>query len=518
MEKQDDKALVWLTALLLLGSGAALMLTASDPELRVQDAIRRGSIGLSILAVGTAVTAQIVLSRQERPAFIGLMFPMLYGLFFGFSTLAWASGARVPISVRLMVGLPSVLSALNVAALGLIAWLVGWIWLPRRLRERKKTRNSLEQALDSLSTKAPRRKNIMYVYALGLVARLGVIATGSFAYITSDLNRAVTSPNPIVGLLARMDVLTIFAILLMLARTIETPDDRKARWLLVGMLMLELGFSLLSGTKMGLFLRLLTLGWGVRILSGKMPWKTISIGLLSIAPIVLFTDAYRKEVRAHNRTVVTASQAASLLIPTGAKVLTSSDGGELKETSLKFVFQRFRGIDGLAIVLQKTPEKVGFVPPSKSLQTIPASLIPRLLWPGKPVYVEGLAFARQYFGQDSKTFNSLSPSVIGDLYRRGGLAIVALGMFVMGRFGRRLTLAALVGSFPHRFVILAPVAIDLLGLENGLVLLPATLLQVFACMLLGIRIATLERKTNQDGNRHPVDSNPVLGLALEPVR
>ncbi len=483
-----------LGIIVLMGLGALLFIRSTGSGGASVGEIRMAAIGLTAVCIAAALIANLAVTAAERPTMLGFSYPALFGLYLGVSSLAWTSQGFVPSSVRSQISQTSVLHALQLAAGGILAWLVGWSWPKRGAGRSTMKRGMLTDMLDRLSGALPSRAVLWKVYMVGIIARLAVIGAGSFAYITSDLNRAVSNPNPILGLLARLDGLTILAILLMLARTIEIPEDRSARVTVAVMVASEVGFALLSGTKMGLFLRMMCLAWGVRVMSGRIPWKIITVSGLLLVPFLMFTTLYRNEVRSSNRTVVTASGAAALLIPTAGKVVTESNFVTARETAASFVMRRFRGIDGVAIVVQKSPNEIAYIPLNQSIGIIPASLVPRIIWSGKPVYVEGLAFARQYFGQDSQSFNSLTPTVIGDLYRRGGVVSVLLGMFTLGLLGRKVSLIALIGQYPRRFVLLAPVAVELLNLEGGVVLLPASLLQIAIGMFVGIRLATTESR------------------------
>jgi hypothetical protein len=155
----------------------------------------------------------------------------------------------------------------------------------------------------------------------------------------------------------------------------------------------------------------------------------------------------------------------------------------------KFIFGRFRGIDGPAMVVQRSPESIPYVPVSSSLLVPIGSFVPRFIWHGKPVYVDGLEFARQYFGQGAESFNSLTPTMLGDLYRRGGLVVVLMGMAALGWLSGFLTSLFSIGLSPQRLAVFAPFAIELLNLEGGFALLPVSLVQLAFVTFIGVRLA-----------------------------
>jgi hypothetical protein len=66
------------------------------------------------------------------------------------------------------------------------------------------------------------------------------------------------------------------------------------------------------------------------------------------------------------------------------------------------------------------------------LAAIPAAIVPRFLWPGKPFPTYGVDFGRQYFGVPDELGVSIAPTWIGDLLLNVPLLLTPLGMGVLG--------------------------------------------------------------------------------------
>jgi hypothetical protein len=76
---------------------------------------------------------------------------------------------------------------------------------------------------------------------------------------------------------------------------------------------------------------------------------------------------------------------------------------------------------------QLVPESIAYLDGS-SIAEIPAALVPRSLWPDKPLGIEFTVSAYLYPG----VYVAVPISLHGELYWNGGWPLVALGLFVMG--------------------------------------------------------------------------------------
>jgi hypothetical protein len=59
-------------------------------------------------------------------------------------------------------------------------------------------------------------------------------------------------------------------------------------------------------------------------------------------------------------------------------------------------------------------------------------LIPRIVWPGKPILAVGYLMSQQYFDLPPDIYTSSNVTPEGDLYRHGGWVPLVAGMFLLG--------------------------------------------------------------------------------------
>jgi hypothetical protein len=94
-------------------------------------------------------------------------------------------------------------------------------------------------------------------------------------------------------------------------------------------------------------------------------------------------------------------------------------------------------IDSVAITIQLTPETIPYRSPAEFASAPVVGLIPRAVWPDKPVLVTGYEFSQDYYGTSSDMYTSAGITPLGDLYRHGGPLTVLVGMLLLG-MGARL--------------------------------------------------------------------------------
>ena len=76
-------------------------------------------------------------------------------------------------------------------------------------------------------------------------------------------------------------------------------------------------------------------------------------------------------------------------------------------------------------------------------------MVPRAVWPGKPILATGYQFSQQYYELSASVYTASAITPIGDLYRHGGWIPVIAGMFLLGCGVRLLDDVLDVRSNPH---------------------------------------------------------------------
>jgi len=100
--------------------------------------------------------------------------------------------------------------------------------------------------------------------------------------------------------------------------------------------------------------------------------------------------------------------------------------------SASFPAERIRTIDSPAIIMQRTPGQIPYASPVRLLVSPVVELIPRILWPGKPILASGYRVSQKYYQLPAQLYTSSDVTSEGDLYRHGGWFPLLLGMLVLG--------------------------------------------------------------------------------------
>ena len=93
---------------------------------------------------------------------------------------------------------------------------------------------------------------------------------------------------------------------------------------------------------------------------------------------------------------------------------------------------RFRNIDSVAAIQYLTPSRYPYLGVQAFGQAAATTLVPRLLWPGKPSYSSGVRFGIQYLGVRAGSQSSTPITHTGDLYLHAGMVGVVAGMAIWG--------------------------------------------------------------------------------------
>ncbi len=153
--------------------------------------------------------------------------------------------------------------------------------------------------------------------------------------------------------------------------------------------------------------------------------------------VVPVTTSYREVVRSGNSTLSPASAVETL-----PSILSDVAGPRMWANSIQAssasLFMRLRHIDSVAIVYQRTPSTVPYRSTLELAMAPAIGLIPRAVWPSKPVLATGYDFGRTYYGQSTTTYSSSAVTPMADLYRHGGWVVLLLGSLLLGSWCRAL--------------------------------------------------------------------------------
>ena len=128
-------------------------------------------------------------------------------------------------------------------------------------------------------------------------------------------------------------------------------------------------------------------------------------------------------------------------------------------SSAQFMLTRISEIGGPSIIMQRTSSQIGFLSPVQLVEGPIVTLVPRALWPGKPILDSGYQFSQEYYNVPTTVYTSSAITPVGDLYRHGGWIPVIVGMFLLGCGVRFLDSVMDASGNPHSvflFLLLFP--------------------------------------------------------------
>ena len=415
---------------------------------------------------------------------LGSWMLLWYCLTFGLATVTWSRPQASPANE---IAVSSVLRALWLVAVGITFWAIGYCVGPghpvRRLAIRGVT------ALSKKRTMAVRSKHTPWViYGIGVIARLfSVLTTGRFG----DLGNAASAYSTATGYQQILSDLSLFCPLAICAAALQLYRERVpgARTTLIILFIVELVFGAAAGGKQSFVIAVLAVAIPMSATRHRLPKALVIGGIIAfMVAIIPFNQEYRASLKVDSRSLST-SQAIEQAPTIIQQALTSQNLFGTIGTSAVYLLQRIQEISGPAIILQRTPAQIPFDSSIQLIETPLTYMVPRALWPGKPILESSYEFSQQYYDIPSTTVSNAAISPIGDLYRHGGWIPVAVGMFIFGCGVRLLDDALNIHANPHAIlliVLLFPNIVrgedDWVGLVAGL---PVTILfWVFATYLI----------------------------------
>jgi hypothetical protein len=380
-----------------------------------------------------------------------------YALAFGLATVTWAQPQT---GIAAEVDVTSVLRALWLLAVGMTVWAAGYLLGPGQpVRRAATTAVGALGRRFSGEVRSPLAPWILY--AIGAAARVVSALTSHRLGYVGDVATSVTSASGYGQLLA---LLGFCAPLAVAAAALQVFRERVpgAAVTLAVLLMAELGFSVASGVKQNFVVAFLAVAIPFGAARKRLPIAAIAASVLVFLLIVVpFSIAYRGLARGSSGTLST-SQAISAAPGVLAQTVTGGALVSALPTSLKYLMTRVRQIDSAAIIIQRTPGQIGYRSPLELIDAPLAGMVPRAVWPSKPILDTGYEFNQQYFGQPSTEYTSTAVTLVGDLYRHGGWIPVLVGMFLLGCGVRLLDLVFDVRSNPHAVLLVLLVFPDVI--------------------------------------------------------
>jgi hypothetical protein len=208
---------------------------------------------------------------------------------------------------------------------------------------------------------------------------------------------------------------------------------RRSIWLLVSLSIVLLGLKLaLTGSKQAVFEPLAEALICYHYLRRRLRlWQMLIVGVPTLVIAFGLVNFYRFV------TVGGEGAVPKNFHDLGSRVSSASDsmaGGAVSNQPSAFeqMMNRQAGVDGLAVVMKYTGDPVPFGL-GKTFITVPLlSLIPRFVWPGKPIYKSTREFEHEYLGMPSAYNGFTSEQMIADFWGNFHIVGVVVGLFLVG--------------------------------------------------------------------------------------
>ncbi len=149
--------------------------------------------------------------------------------------------------------------------------------------------------------------------------------------------------------------------------------------------------------------------------------------------------------------------------------LSAGSDEALSVTEERFLGRQSTVVQTLGIIVHYTPEVYPYWGADRLLK-IPLYVLPRAIWPDKPILSTGYEFNIRYLGGVASNMTSSADTMYGNLYLHAGWMALFLGMFIFGVgsgwFYRRYVVHALtIGDYSALALYLA-IALSVLDIEN----------------------------------------------------
>ena len=405
-----------------------LLVASSASDLVGQGvAITAGAATLTLLGVfGALLTARGPLLEALAAGRLAPWMMLWFAVAFGLGSLYWIGGP--PVSAPAFLDQGQILGAMRVALVGVLALLAGYLTLLARRTSSRARRRSL------FGRWTPRHvvRDGWLLFTVGMAAIVAQAASGAFGYLQSS--SVLTEASPIANLLNLVSDFAFLGLFMLSVAVAERFSSVRVLSLIVAT-SLAMGVFAVSGVKEEVALVGIAVLFGYAAQRGRLPLAGLGIGVLAFVFIVSpFANAYRDSVNITPQARLGPATALGQVLPALGTVLEHLGAQQAPGASIG---ERVARINDVAVVTANTPSKI----PDRSVDELLAApvlgIVPRALWPGKPILSTGHDFAVQYYGVASDIFTAAAITPYGDLWRHGGWLPLIVGMAAFGAVLRR---------------------------------------------------------------------------------
>jgi len=419
---------LFVPSLMLLGSALVLGLLFRD------------SLGLtpfveySLLGVGFCGMAALLVWKWNVSRSYGRLDPFELPTWFTinvfvFMVVAGLSGFRGPHSLyrRLQGDYSSLVLALFYVSLGTLALWLGYRFAPtwRRPGVRATTYSDLVSKDEVIQPVV-----VLWLYAASVGIRLYQIGTGQYSFLQDIGDDGFLAIRQWLFYGAQIWTVVLPAVAL-------AVFGRKAPLLgwttLCLIILIECVFTFIGGTK-GAIIYVMTILVACRLYErGRIPWRLVAV--LGVVFIVVFpiNALYRPLVVSGSVDTHSVADTSANVARLFHETWLTRPLGENVQVFLDVVMSRqSQLIQSISLAAHVTPETIPFRYGRDYFMLPVYILIPRIIWPEKPILSGSVQFSIDYGGAPANTINSTAVTLFGDLYLNFGLPGILGGMFLLG--------------------------------------------------------------------------------------
>jgi hypothetical protein len=494
---------------LLLIAAALLLVAVAGWSTAVSDQLLYGAVALGAFCAGLLALMAAVAGYGGlglRAWRIGPWSLAYAALAFGLATISWI-GPQTGTAAQILPR--SVLRALWLIAAAMALFTIGYCVVPRVARALGKRVNGALAARYSDDVRGPGAPWILF--GAGVVGQLGVAATsGHLGYVGlgATPQAAVAGYSQFLALLGECVPLAVAIAALRAYRT-RLPSA----WATLAVLFAG---AIVAGAVAGGKTSFIVVVLAVAI-PHTMTRDRVPAGLLAaaVAVFLLVVIPFNQDYRAAARGAVMLStrEAVAAAPAIAGQVLANDISPAVLAQSADYLAQRIRTIDSPAIIMQRTPGQIPYSNPGQLAVSPVIDLVPRILWPGKPVLNVGYQMSQEYYQLPPQAYTSSAITPEGDLYRHGGWVVLIAGMFLIGCAARVVDEVADLRRSTHGMLLiillfpgLVQAATDCATLLAGI---PAT-----ALLWLGAVALSFRRRGAPPATGVPAQSPPARSRSL----
>lgn len=405
--KVSRLALAWLMAFLSVTSAAFSIGSSPEPHVLWAASFSLGFYLLFLLVIASpAEEIWCGLTRLRTAAWV-----LLYGSFtFGFATVLMINNWDLS---RRVVDLDYVRPALFMIGIAYTAMVIGY-----RMHYTKSNRT------DSISFEMVTPASVFGVWTVGILALTAfTLGSGGYGYlgspvVTEDSVGPLT--QPLLALSTFRHVALGWAVYMAL-----TSSSVSYRYLIAIIASANTLIAVFAGMREEFIMLGIAALLPYLLVRRRLPiLRLLLAAIVFLLVLTPFVSQVRSIVR-DGDTSLSVQEAVAGITDSIRSGTAIDDRASVEESASRFALS-----ENVAVILEATPARIPYRDIDELVSAPFVGLVPRAVWPDKPVSVSGQDFYREYWL--GRGLSSSAVTVPGSLLMYGGVGVLAAGMFLFG--------------------------------------------------------------------------------------